>query len=73
MAVVEYEKREHVVIITMNRPERRNAMSYDLFLGLAESWQRFAADDDARVAILTGTGNSFCAGMDIKEFLSLMK
>ena len=70
MAVVEYEKREHVVIITMNRPERRNAMSYDLFLGLAESWQRFAADDDARVAILTGTGNSFCAGMDIKERLA---
>lgn len=70
MAVVEYEKQEHLVIITMNRPERRNAMSRDLLLGLAESWQRFATDDDARIAILTGTGNAFCAGMDIKERLS---
>jgi len=41
-----------------------------VFLGLAESWQRFAADEDARVAILTGTENSFCAGMDIKERLA---
>src|SRR5215831_8325741 len=70
MAVVEYEKRGSVVIITMNRPERHNAMGHDLFLGLAESWQRFAADNEARVAILTGRGNSFCAGMDIKERLA---
>jgi enoyl-CoA hydratase len=70
MAIVKYGKQEHLVIITMNRPERRNAMSQDLLLGLAESWQHFAADDAARIAILTGTGNSFCAGMDIKERLS---
>lgn len=70
MAVVEYEKQDHIVIITMNRPERRNAMSYDLLLGLAENWQRYAADPDARIAILTGTGNTFCAGMDIKERLA---
>jgi enoyl-CoA hydratase/carnithine racemase len=70
MAVVTYEKQEHIVIITMNRPERRNAMNRDLMLGLAESWQRFAADNDARIAILIGTGSSFCAGMDIKERFS---
>jgi enoyl-CoA hydratase/carnithine racemase len=70
MAVVEYEKRGPIVIITMNRPERRNAMNYDLMLGLAESWQRYAADPDARIAILIGTGNTFCAGMDIKERLA---
>ncbi len=67
MAVVEYEKQDHIAIITMNRPERRNAMSRDLMLGLAHSWQQFAADDDARIAILTATGSAFCAGMDIKE------
>jgi enoyl-CoA hydratase/carnithine racemase len=69
MSVVLYEKRGHIAIITMNRPERRNAMGRELLMGLAESWQRFAADDDAWVAILTGTGNSFCAGLDIKERL----
>ena len=70
MAVVEYEQRGPIVIITMNRPERRNAMSRDLLLGLAESWQRFAGDPGARIAILTGTGNTFCSGMDIKERLA---
>jgi enoyl-CoA hydratase/carnithine racemase len=70
MAIVEYEKRGRIVIITMNRPERRNAMSQELMLGLAESWQRYAADSDARIAILTGTGNTFCSGMDIKERLA---
>jgi enoyl-CoA hydratase/carnithine racemase len=69
VAVVEYEQRGPIVLITMNRPERRNAMSRDLMLGLAESWQRFAADREARIAILTGTGNTFCSGMDIKELL----
>src|SRR5262245_40129703 len=69
MTVVEYEKQEHIAIITMNRFERRNAMGREFMLGLAESWQRFAADDDALIAILVGTGNSFCAGMDIKERL----
>ena len=70
IAVVEYEKQGHIAIITLNRPERRNAMSRELMLGLAESWQRFAADNDVRIAILIGTGNSFCAGMDIKERLT---
>jgi enoyl-CoA hydratase/carnithine racemase len=70
MAVVQYEKRGHIAVITMNRPERHNAMGREFMLGLAESWQRFAADDDARIAVLVGTGNSFCAGMDIKERLT---
>jgi len=70
MAVVQYEKRGHIAVITMNRPGRRNAMGREFMLGLAESWQRFAADDDARIAVLVGTGNSFCAGMDIKERLT---
>lgn len=70
MAIVEYEQRGPIVIITMNRPERRNAMSRDLMLGLAESWRRFAGDRGARIAILTGTGNTFCSGMDIKERLA---
>jgi enoyl-CoA hydratase/carnithine racemase len=67
VAIVEYEQRGRISIITMNRPERRNAMSRDLMLGLAESWQRFAGDPGAQIAILTGTGNTFCSGMDIKE------
>jgi len=70
MAIINYDKRGQIVIITMNRPERRNAMSQEFMLGLAESWQRYATDDDARIAILIGTGNTFCSGMDIKERLT---
>ena len=67
MAYVEYEQTDHVVTIRMNRPERRNSMSRDLMEDLANAWDRFVADDSAWVAILTGTGSSFCAGMDLKE------
>jgi enoyl-CoA hydratase/carnithine racemase len=73
MAVVEYEKQGHISIITMNRPERLNAMGYDLMLGLAQAWSRFRDDDDAWVGILTGTGRAFCAGLDLKERLETGK
>lgn len=60
------EKRGPVTVITLNRPQRRNAID----LATAELLERvvdaFEADPDARVAILTGAGGSFCAGMDLK-------
>lgn len=67
MAFVEYEKKGHVVTVTMNRPERLNAVGSEMRSGLNEAWQRFVEDPDARVAILTGAGRIFCAGRDIKE------
>lgn len=68
MAYVEYENpREHIAVVRLNRPERRNSMSRDLMADLAKTWDRFVNDDEAWVAILTGTGTSFCAGMDLKE------
>lgn len=64
-----YEKRGHVVILTLNRPERRNALSLSLMQELQRNWLRFKQDDDAWVAILWGgDGPSFCAGMDLKQF-----
>ena len=63
-----YEKRGHVVILTLNRPERRNALSLSLMQQLQENWLRFKHDDDAWVAILWGgEGPTFCAGGDLKE------
>lgn len=64
-----YEKREQIVYITLNRPERMNAMSPESGERLCEAWSQFDNDDDARVAIITGAGDrAFCAGMDMKEF-----
>jgi len=66
--VLLYEKKDKIVIITINRPERMNAISYELFERMEEAWARFRDDDDAWVAILTGAGDrGFCAGLDMKE------
>lgn len=67
---VEYEQDGAVVTIRLNRPDRMNSFSRALVQGLETAWQRFATDDRARVAIYTGTGKAFCAGMDVKEAAS---
>ncbi len=55
-----------VATLTMNRPERRNAMSAEMMTGLAEALPRLAEDPDVGVIILTGAGPAFCAGGDVK-------
>ena len=52
--------------ITLNRPEARNAVNAAVAEGVATALDRLDGDDDLRVAILTGAGSSFCAGMDLK-------
>jgi enoyl-CoA hydratase/carnithine racemase len=67
VAFVDYEKTGHVVTIRLNRPERRNSLGTELVRDLDEAWRAFASDADARVAIYTGAGTAFCAGMDVKD------
>lgn len=68
-----YESRGAVVAITINRPEQRNAISGGVRNGLRKAFERFEADEAARVAILTGSGDrAFCAGMDLKEAADTM-
>ena len=63
-----FEARGDIAIITINRPERRNALGTAVRAGLRESFERFEADDALKVAILTAAGDkAFCAGMDLKE------
>lgn len=59
--------RPHVALITMNRPERMNAMSFDLVVPLREAIDRVAADNDVWVVVLTGAGRAFCAGADLED------
>ena len=59
--------RPHVALVTMNRPERMNALSYDLVVPLVESLRAVAADNDAWVAVLTGAGRGFCSGLDLED------
>ena len=68
MAVVIYEKKNHIAYVTINRPEVMNAMDYEVLAELAEAWQKLDKDPELRVAILAGAGDkAFSAGMDIKK------
>jgi len=60
-------KRGHVLIVTMNRPHARNALSTEMMAIMEQAWDRVDADPDIRVAILTGAGGYFCAGADLKS------
>ncbi|WP_063035425.1 crotonase/enoyl-CoA hydratase family protein [Nocardia grenadensis] len=60
------EKRGHVLIVTMNRPEARNALSTEMMAIMRDAWDQVDSDPDIRVAILTGAGGAFCAGADLK-------
>src|SRR5665811_1976976 len=57
-----------VTTITFNRPERRNAMNPTLHMEMVDALTDLEADDDCRVLVLTGAGESFCAGQDLKEY-----
>lgn len=54
-----------VVVLTMNRPHRRNALSLDMIGRLADAWEMIDGDDSIRCAILTGAGDSYCTGGDL--------
>jgi enoyl-CoA hydratase len=60
------EKRGQVLIVTMNRPEAKNALSGPMLAGMTAAWNQVDEDPDIRACILTGAGGAFCAGADLK-------
>jgi enoyl-CoA hydratase len=64
------EARDGVQIITINRPEARNAVNGAVARGVADALDELDSSDDLRVGVLTGAGGTFCAGMDLKGFLT---
>src|SRR5260370_22360796 len=68
MPKVLYEKRGEIAYITLNRPDKRNAIDTETDDLLSEAWSDFRADPDVRLAILTGAGDqAFCAGADLSS------
>ena len=64
--VLLYEKKNRIVTITLNRPERMNSLSLELLERLAAAWVQFRDDEDAWVAVVTATGDkAFCTGFDL--------
>jgi enoyl-CoA hydratase/carnithine racemase len=69
MSKVLYEKRDRIAYVTINRPEAKNAIDPDVHRLLWETWEDFRDDDSVDVAILTGSGDAFCAGADLKTYI----
>jgi enoyl-CoA hydratase len=61
------ERHGPTVVLTMNRPARRNALSLDMLVGLADAWDEVDADDSVRSVILTGAEGSYCVGGDLQS------
>jgi enoyl-CoA hydratase/carnithine racemase len=68
MSDIEVEIVDRIATVTLNRPQRRNAMHLEMWRELVSLYRGFAADDGVRAVILTGAGDHFCAGADISEF-----
>jgi enoyl-CoA hydratase/carnithine racemase len=64
---VTYEKKDHVGYITLNRPERLNAVGEQMIKDLDQAESEVAFDDEVWVSVLSGNGRAFCAGFDLKE------
>jgi enoyl-CoA hydratase len=66
---ITYQQRDYIALITIGRPEKRGALNAAGYAALAEAWRTVAATPSVRVAVVTGTGSSFCAGSDLGEFV----
>jgi hypothetical protein len=68
-AIVLVERRERVAVLSLNRPEARNAINTAITVAMADAIEEAEADDGVWVIVITGSGDqSFCAGADLKEF-----
>ena len=70
MAVLEIEKKNRIAYLRMNRPEAKNAINLELHQALCAAWDDLETNDSVEVVILTGTGDAFCGGMDLKTHVS---
>src|SRR5437763_9596384 len=68
MSYVRVERpRDGVALVTLDRPERMNAMAFDVMIPLREALQAVSRDNDVRVVVLTGAGDAFCSGADLED------
>jgi len=64
-----YDKRDRMAFVTLNRPATKNAIDPEMHDELCRIWTDFRDDDDVDVAILSGAGDTFCAGADLRTFV----
>jgi enoyl-CoA hydratase/carnithine racemase len=67
-SLLSIERRDDVALVTLQRPEKRNALSIELRIELADAFAALSADDGVGCVVLTGAGTAFCSGMDTSQF-----
>jgi enoyl-CoA hydratase len=65
--VIVERPRPHVALVTLNRPDRMNAMAFDVMIPFRETLERLSLDNDVRVVVVTGAGHGFCSGADLVD------
>lgn len=73
MSLVDYQVKDRIAFITMNRPEKRNALNHELVRELKQAFDKAAEDTAAKVIVLRATGEAFCAGADLEYLQRLQK
>lgn len=71
-ASLRWEQEGHVVTITLDRPEKKNAMSWTMFEEIGEVFERVTGEGDIRCAVITGAGDAFCSGADLSDPANLV-
>jgi len=72
VSLVSFELVGYVAVIRLNRPEKYNSLNPEMAVRLAQAWERIKADNDIRVAVITGTGKAFCAGGDLGTLIPIL-
>ena len=67
MPAVLTERDGHLLVVTLNRPERQNAINGEMLVRMLDAWELADSDPDIRALVLTGAGGNFCSGADLKE------
>jgi len=65
---IRIEKRDQVAIVTLDRPEKKHAITTEMRIQLYEAFEDLGEDNGVRAVVLTGSGDDFCSGMDVGEF-----
>lgn len=72
MALIDLIVENHIARITINRPDRKNALNPEMVVRLAQAWEQVRDDDDVRVAVITGSGDTFCSGADLGRLVPIL-
>lgn len=72
MPCLEFELKDHIAVVRLNRPEKKNSLNPEMVVRLAETWTRVQCDPEVRVIVLTSVGNVFCAGGDLGKLIPIV-